>query len=506
MAMTKEELYELLQSDESYRIERTISTGNMDKFQEAICAFSNDLPGSGKKGYLLIGVLDDGTISGMKVDDALMKKIAGIRSDGNILPLPVMTVEKFVFPEGDILVVEVTPSFIPPIRYRGRVFVRIGPRKDIATEAEERILYERRTSFMATFDTTPCFSATIDDLDIETFRNKYLAKAISPDILNTDKRSIKEQMGALGMFDLEHNCPTYAAMILFGKHPRRFMPGAYVQFVRFKGETKSSDIDDERQFEDNYCDLLPKLETLLEMSIIKKYPVEVSMLREEMVTNYPYWAIRELLMNACMHRDLQSNTPLRIYEYSDRLEIMNAGGLYGNARPENFPTINDYRNPIIAGAMKTLGYVNMYNRGIGQVQDELQHNGNPSAEFNVNLITAFAVEVRKGTSQNAKGHKITGHKGTSQNIEGHKSENKPFGRNILSLQERIVDFCAVPRSMVEITAFLGVKDVRKARERYITPQLGVTLQRTIPDAPTSRNQKYVNILADLEKLKGEGLI
>ncbi len=99
--MTKEELYELLQSDESYRIERTISTGNMDKFQEAICAFSNDLPGSGKKGYLLIGVLDDGTISGMKVDDALMKKIAGIRSDGNILPLPVMTVEKFVFPEGD---------------------------------------------------------------------------------------------------------------------------------------------------------------------------------------------------------------------------------------------------------------------------------------------------------------------------------------------------------------------------------------------------------------------
>lgn len=76
----------------------------------------------------------------------------------------------------------------------------------------------------------------------------------------------------------------------------------------------------------------------------------------------------------------------------------------------------------------------------------------------------------------------------------------------MSLQERIVDFCAVPRSMAEITAFLGVKDVRKARERYITPQLGVTLQRTIPDAPTSRNQKCVNILADLEKLKEEGLI
>ena len=65
-----------------------------DKFQEAICAFANDMPGSGKKGYLLIGVQDNGQICGMKVDDALMKRISGIRSDGNILPLPVMTTEK----------------------------------------------------------------------------------------------------------------------------------------------------------------------------------------------------------------------------------------------------------------------------------------------------------------------------------------------------------------------------------------------------------------------------
>ncbi len=72
--MTEKDLHELLVSDESYRIERTVSTGNMDKFQEAIFAFANDLPGSRKKGYLLIGVTDEGRISGLKVDDALMKK------------------------------------------------------------------------------------------------------------------------------------------------------------------------------------------------------------------------------------------------------------------------------------------------------------------------------------------------------------------------------------------------------------------------------------------------
>lgn len=300
------------------------------------------------------------------------------------------------------------------------------------------------------------------------------------------------------------------------------MAGAYVQFVRFKGDTKSSDIDDERQFDDNYCDLLPKLESLLEMSIIKKYPVPVSMLREEMVTNYPYWAIRELLMNACMHRDLQSNTPLRIYEYSDRLEILNAGGLYGNARPENFPAINDYRNPIIAGAMKTLGYVNMYNRGIGQVQDELRDNGNPPAIFNVNLITAFAVEVRKCTSWDEKVHKSDDDECTSWDEKVHKSdddectsriekvhkskERRPFGKSILTLQERIIEFCAVPKSIDDIAKFLGVNNRRHVRERYINPQLGITLKRTIPEKPTSSLQKYVDINVDLDKLKKQGLI
>ena len=61
-----------------------------------------------------------------------------------------MSVERFEYEDGDLLVAEVLPSLVPPVRYRGRTFIRIGPRKDIASEAEERILLERRTSYMAT--------------------------------------------------------------------------------------------------------------------------------------------------------------------------------------------------------------------------------------------------------------------------------------------------------------------------------------------------------------------
>ncbi len=234
--ITKDEIQELLHSTETYRVERTTSTGDMDKFQEAICAFANDLPNSRKNGYLILGAYDNGELSGLKVTDDLLKKIAAIRSNGNILPIPVMSVDRFQFPEGDLLVAEVSPSDLPPVRYRGRTFIRIGPRRDIATEAEERILAERRMSFMATFDTMPCLAAKLNDINTDLLRTKYLIPLLGNELVESDTRPIEEQMAAVGMYDTEHQCPTYAAVVLFGYKPRRFMPGLYVQYVRFKGE------------------------------------------------------------------------------------------------------------------------------------------------------------------------------------------------------------------------------------------------------------------------------
>ncbi|MBR5910919.1 MAG: putative DNA binding domain-containing protein [Bacteroidales bacterium] len=398
--MTIEELNALLNSDESYRIERTVSTGNMDKFQEAICAFANDLPGSRKKGYLLIGVTDDGKISGLKVDDALMKKISAIRSDGNILPLPVMNTEKIATKEGDVLVVEVTPSFDTPVRYRGRTFVRIGPRRDIASAEEERILSERCAASLPTFDTRPCREAKLDDLDVDAIIKDYLPKAIASDVLAVDKRPLKEQLASLHLYNMQWDCPTYAALIMFGNNPRFFMLGAYIQFVRFKGLDNGGEILNERRFEGCLFKVLPELENFIRDGIITKRPVPVSILREKNVFNYPFKALRELLMNAVMHRDYQSNMPIRLYQYDEHIEVMNPGGLYGQARPENFPYVNDYRNSVVAEMMRTLNYVNMFNHGVRDVQEQLKENENPEAIFNVDYVTAFSVVVREAEDVN----------------------------------------------------------------------------------------------------------
>ena len=479
--VTKDEVLELLRSTETYRIERTISTGDMDKFQEAICAFSNDLPNSREKGYLILGAHDNGVLSGLRVDDALMKKIAGIRSDGNILPLPMMSVERFEFVEGDLLVVEVSPALIPPVRYRGRTFIRIGPRRDIATEAEERVLLEKRTSYMATFNAMPCFGAALKDIDAHFIENEYLPQIIDSDVLNADKRSLQEQLAAIHLYDITNDCPTNAAIILFGKNASFFLHGCYVQYVHFAGEDTGSEILNERQIRGSLCSILPKLESFVKDAIVTARPMPVSMLREQIVFNYPELALRELLMNACMHRDYQSNMPIRIYQFSNRIEILNAGGLYGEARPENFPTVNDYRNPIIAEAMRGMKYVNMFNRGVQRVKNMLRENGNPEPKFNVSKVTAFEVMVHPSMSLNlvTDGEKVT------------KSATKST-----EMMNEILAFCTQERSLTEIMSHLGLKHRNNAKSRYIDPLIeGGFLEMTIPEKPNSRNQKYVRALS-----------
>ena len=87
--------------------------------------------------------------------------------------------------------------------------------------------------------------------------------------------------------------------------------------------------------------------------------------------------------------------------------------VYGEARPENFPTVNDYRNPLVAEAMKVMKYVNKFNRGVAKVQEMLKENGNSPAKFDVDTLTAFRVVVNATTedtseSDNDKNGRING--------------------------------------------------------------------------------------------------
>lgn len=391
--ITKDEIRALLKDIENERVERTISTKDTDKFARAVCAFANDLPNKRLPGYLIIGAYDDGSLNGLKVTDELLRNLAGLRSDGNILPQPALMVEKFSFPDGDIAVVEVKPSKNTPVKYKGTVYIRIGPRRGEANDEELRILREKSEVKSQTFDTTPCLHTTIDDLDLDLFKSEYLPKMVSANILKGDKRGIKQQLASLKLFDPAQDCPTVAGILLIGKDPSHILFGAYIQYVEFAGKSITSKVINERQFSGNLITILKEIDYFIKYTIQKQRPVFVTVLREEMKINYPYEAIRELAMNLIMHRTYETNAPARFYEYSDRIVMDNPGGLYGKVQPENFPHVNDYRNPVIAEAMKGLGYVNRFNRGISMVQEQLDANKNGLAIFDFKDITTFKVTV-----------------------------------------------------------------------------------------------------------------
>lgn len=381
--ISENELLELMADLESDRVERTISTNDTSKFREAICAFSNDFPNHRQPGFLLIGVEDKtGRACGLKADDALLRNLAGLRQDGEILPQPAMTVGRIALSDGsgDVVVVEVHPSDLPPVRYRGRIHLCVGPRRATANESEERMLSERRIATARTFDARPCLEATVEDLAVGLFLNVYLTAAVAEEVVRANQRSVEEQLAALRFYDLKRDCPTHAGLLAFGKNPRHFLPGAYVQYLKLGGDTLTAPVQVSREFGGNLFGLVQSLDSLLD-GIIEARPVRVTNLRDETVWDFPRGAVREFLLNAISHRNYESNAPVRFHRFADRLEISNPGGLYGDVSPANFPRQTDYRNPIVAEALKVLGYVNRFGRGVLDAQASLRENGNPPARY-----------------------------------------------------------------------------------------------------------------------------
>lgn len=391
--LTDEQLRALLLDLESDRVERTESVSNTDKFGQAICAFANDLPDHRQPAYLLVGVKDDGALSGLTVSDELLKNLAAIRSDGNVLPQPMMNVAKFSFEKGEVAVVEVFPSDLPPVRYKGRVCIRVGPRKAIANEQEERVLSERRVAQARTFDARPCYEASLDELALGQF-DAYRRAAVDPETIQANHRPVEQQLASLRLYDPERSCPTHAGILLFGKNPRFYMPGAYVQYLRLPGIDLTEIPEDQAEISGDLHSVLRELEGRIRL-LIHTSMRAVSALAEKLLPDYPEWALRELLMNAVMHRNYDSNTPIRFYAFSDHIEVQSPGGLYGEATPENFPTRNSYRNPIIAEAMKSLGFVNRFGYGVQRAQALLTQNGNPPAEFEFDAHTVLVKIYRR---------------------------------------------------------------------------------------------------------------
>lgn len=369
-AFTNAELGALLDDLESDRVERKQSFKGSapETVREAVCAFANDLAGHGKPGAVFIGAKDDGTaVADFAVTDELLRQLADIKTDGNIAPPPTLLVEKRHLKGTDFAVITVWPCDTPPVRYRGRIHVRWGPRRGLASAQDERILNERRRYRDRPFDVQPVVGAALEDIDRLRFEQEYLPSLVARDVLLANDRSLKQQLAATKLVVAEtETVPTVLGLLVCGTSPSDWIGGAYTQFLRIAGIDLTEPVQDEEVIHGTVADQIRRLEEKLEAHNRRRVDF-AGVAREWVDEDYALEALRQLARNAYMHRSYEAtNAPVRVYWFDDRIEIHNPGGPFGSVTVENFgqPGITDYRNPNLAEALRALGYVQRFGAGI----------------------------------------------------------------------------------------------------------------------------------------------
>jgi ATP-dependent DNA helicase RecG len=392
--LNDQQLIALLDDLGSNRVERksTWSASAADKVREAVCAFANDLPGHAKPGVVIIGAQDDGSPGTLTVTDQLLLTLADIKSDGRIVPQPSMTVERRRLKGADMAVLCVWPADAPPVRCNGRIWIRTGPRRELASAQDERILNERRRFRDQPFDLRPVAHATLADLSAARFEEDYLPGAFATDVLAANQRSYEQRLAACRMIaSVDDPIPTVLGILTLSRKPTFFLPGAYVQFLRIQGTQLSDPIVDEAVIDGP----LQQMVLRLDEKLASHNRVEVNFISQSLEKRrylYPPAALEQIARNAVMHRAYEStNAPIRVYWYDDRIEISNPGGPYVNVTIQNFgqPGYADYRNPHIAEAMRVLGLVQRFGAGIQTAQAALRDNGSPALKFRVEATMVF---------------------------------------------------------------------------------------------------------------------
>ncbi|GAA4668299.1 MULTISPECIES: ATP-binding protein [Amycolatopsis] len=260
-----------------------------------------------------------------------------------------------------------------------------------AADDEQRLVAEIRRFAAAPFDARPAQTARVDDLDLRLFSSTYLPAFESPE---ETSRPVEAELARLRL-TTPGGAPTNLGVLAVGADPSAHVPGAYVQFIRYQGLDLDAPVVDQHEIRGNLVHTATRLSALVGANLRTKLKEGEGLFREDALPDYPPEALRETCMNAVMHRDYErSHAPVRIAWFEDRIEVTNPGGPYGQVRVDNFDRVQDYRNPGLARAMKALGYVNRFGRGIWRIRSAMARAGNPVPEFRVD-DSSWCVVLRK---------------------------------------------------------------------------------------------------------------
>ena len=440
--------------------------GTPERLYNTLSSFSNQNGG----GIIIFGVdEDDGyKVCGVYDPQDLQKKVAEQALQMMPVVRPLFTVGKI----GEAVVVSAEISecelIDKPCYYKGTgklrgSFVRVGEADLPMTEYEIYSFEAYKRKIHDEIRTVPNSSiSAINKNELTVFLAKLKSK--KP---NLENLSDEENLALSGIF--VDNELTVAGLMLFGLYPQGLFPQLCITAVVVPGKEIGDIGEDNDRFLDN-----KKIEGTLSQMIdgainfVKRNMKSKTIINDEGnradKTEYPLKAVREIIINAVVHRDYSINTENS--PVSDRLEVENPGGLYGRITIDNLGKVGaDTRNPFIASNLEIL--INTENRfsGIPTIRNEMKKAELPPPLF----------ENNRGV------FKVT--------LYNSESVQYPDEEESLTT-ETILGFCKTPRSREEIAEYLGLSSISYAM-RKVTPLINSgQIKMTKPEAPKSKNQRY----------------
>jgi ATP-dependent DNA helicase RecG len=470
------QLLALLRQGEGPALEFKRSTGELKEGMQTLCAFLN---GSG--GTVLFGVRPDGTIEGQEVSDQTLRDIA--QAADRFEPPAHVSIHRVKVKSGrDVIAVAVEGGRdLRPFAYEGHAYERVSSTTRRMPQAKyERLLVERGHA-KRRWENLPADGLSLKDLDRkEILRTRELAiqqNRISPDT----SRDIGEILDRFGL--RMNGVLTQAAHMLYGKRFLPDYPQCLLKMGRFRGSEITGEIVDNRQEHMNAFAMVREGMAFLErtMPLGARFP-EGKIFREDRFP-VPLDALREILLNAVMHRDYSHYSGyVAIVVFDDRIEIRSYGRLPNGITVKQLSGRHDSKptNPLIAGAFHRTGAVEVWGRGTNRVIEMCKKHGVPPPLFEERqgfLIVTFRAQLvaegAAGTSGARSGDQVGTKSGLSRD------------------QVEVLRLCRQEQPLVAMMNVVGRQNRTKFRDGLVKSLIEAgLLELTIPDKPRSSKQKY----------------
>ena len=482
--MVEQELRDLIQQIQTRGCEEQTTEvkaahgGCPGKLYDTMSAFSNQNSG----GIFVFGLDEQHGFHKVGVYDAqdLQKKVMEYGEQMTPVVRPVFTVydeDGLIFVSAEIPPLDIAerPCFKTA---KGRLhgsYLRVGDADKPMTEYEVYSYEAFRKKYRDDIRPVECASKGSLDmaLVIEYLEKK---KRERPNLAATTEEQLYELTGITRNGQI-----TMTALLLFGLYPQAYFPQLSINATCVPSnemgmvDGMGNRFTDTRHIEGTLSDMLDEALAFVRKNMRVATKIDTTTGKRMDIPQYPMDAVREAILNALVHRDYSFHTegmPIQLIMYTDRMEIINPGGLYGRLTVDQLGNAQpDTRNPVLVTAMEALGKTENRYSGIPTIRYAMKKLSLPEPLFTDSrgkfTLTLFNTRAEQEVASAAEPK------------AGYEDE------------KGLIAFCRVARTRAEIVEYLAIPSGQYALRRYLDPlvQAKVILM-TMPDKPRSPSQKY----------------